>query len=301
VDLKMSIVVTTPTGNIGKIVVQSLLKAGESVTVLVRNPDKLADAVRESVTVAQGNLNDKAFVAKATAGAEALFWLTPNDMTVADVRGYYETLAENAAYAVETNHIPYVVNLSSAGAQHETGLGPVSFIGVVERALRTVAPTVVQLRPGYFFENFLAQIGAIQNANALFIPFPPDLAYPMVATQDIGEVAAKHLLKRDATGEVIVGVHGPADLTMPEAAKIIGDAVNRPVNFVPLSSDEARKAFLSFGASAEFANIYVEMFEGFAKGLAPAEPRTPETTTPTTLAAWATDVLRPAVDAAPGR
>ncbi|HEV2668414.1 MAG TPA: hypothetical protein VG324_26085, partial [Blastocatellia bacterium] len=53
VDLRrskdMSIVITTPTGNIGKHALQQLLQAGVEVSVIVRRPEKLSDSIRRRV------------------------------------------------------------------------------------------------------------------------------------------------------------------------------------------------------------------------------------------------------------
>jgi uncharacterized protein YbjT (DUF2867 family) len=292
----MSIVIATPTGNIGHVVVQRLLEAGETLTVLARNPDKLPDVVRSRATVHQGNLTDAAFVASATKGAKALFWLTPSDLTITDVRGYYETIAGSVAGAIRENRIPYIVNLSSTGAHLEKGTGPIAFLGIIEKAIDEVAENVLHLRPGYFFENFLTQIEPIRTANSIFNPVRPEATLPMIATRDIAEVAASRLLARDWSGRQVHGLHGPADLSFGEATALIGEAIERPLNYVPISPEQMRQTLLSFGASPAIADLYLEMEAAFDSGLTPAEPRTLEITTPTTIAQWAREMLRPAVE-----
>src|ERR1041385_7674570 len=130
----MSIAITAPTGYIGSRLVRLLLDAGADLTLLLRNPDKLEPAVRSRVKVEQGELQDPAFVQRATQGAEALFWLTPNDPATPDLRAWYDQLGESAASAVQANAIPSVVNISSAGAQLPNA-GPISGLGQVERHL----------------------------------------------------------------------------------------------------------------------------------------------------------------------
>ena len=41
----MSIVITTPTGNIGGRALQQLLAAGADISVIVRQPEKLTDSI----------------------------------------------------------------------------------------------------------------------------------------------------------------------------------------------------------------------------------------------------------------
>jgi uncharacterized protein YbjT (DUF2867 family) len=292
----MSIVIATPTGNIGHGIVERLLGAGEPLTLLARHPEKLPESVRQHATVQQGSLLDAAFVARATKGADALFWLTPGDITTPDPPAYYDAIAKSVAGAVQANRIPYVVNLSSTGAHQESGFGPISMLGSVEQAIDGVAQNVVHLRPGYFFENFLMQVEPIRTANSVFGSTAPDAVIPMIATRDIAEVAARLLKERKGSGRQIYGLHGPADLGFAEATTIIGEAIGRKLTYVPISAEQARQTLLSFGASPAVADLYIEMEEGF-NTLKPAEPRTPETTTPTTLAQWAREVLGPAVAA----
>jgi uncharacterized protein YbjT (DUF2867 family) len=84
----MSIVITTPTGNIGSRALQQLLKAGADVSVIVRQPEKLSDSIRSRVKVHQGTLADAALVTRAFQGAKAVLWLTPSNLAHPDVAAY---------------------------------------------------------------------------------------------------------------------------------------------------------------------------------------------------------------------
>ena len=192
-----------------------------------------------------------------------------------------------AAGAVRANRIPRVVNLSSFGAHHATGYGPVSNVQLVENALNDAGENVLHLRPGSFMENYLNFVPTIQAAGSIFQAIPGSVPLPTVATRDIGDAAAERLRDHSWTGKSYLGVHGPADLTGDEAAAILSEALGRPIRHVQVSAEQAREAIMGLGASSAFADAYVEMYQGFARDPAPAEPRTPETTTPTTLAAWA--------------
>src|SRR5687767_3613823 len=205
----MSIVITTPTGNIGGRALRQLLAAGADVSVIVRQPEKLSDSIRGRVKIHQGSLTDIDLVTKAFNGAKAALWLTPADYTSPDTLAYHNELGAIAATAIRESKIPYVVNISSAGANLEKA-GPVSSLSAVERRLNEATENVVHLRPGFFMENFLQQVEAIKNDGAIYDPIPIDLHYPIIATQDIGDIAAELLLKRNWSGQHIRGLHGPA-------------------------------------------------------------------------------------------
>ncbi len=291
----MPIAITTPTGNIGSRLVRLLLDAGADLTLLVRRPEKLDAMLRSRVNVEQGELQDSAFVQRATQGAEALFWLTPNDPTITDLRAWYNRMGETAAAAVQANSIPYVVNLSSVGAQLPNA-GPVSGLGQVEQHLNATNAQIVHLRPGYFMENSLTQLEALRHQNAFFSPAPGDVPSPHIATRDIAEVAARLLLHPEGSGKRIQGLHGPADLTFNKIAQILSEATGRPIRYVTISPEEARQALLGLGLSPVFAQGLVDLQISVSQPGAIAESRTPETTTPTTFLQWAREVLKPLLD-----
>jgi uncharacterized protein YbjT (DUF2867 family) len=288
----MSIVITTPTGNIGKRALQQLLQAGADVSVIVRQPEKLPNSIRNRVKVYQGSLTDVELVTKAFQGARAALWLTPVDYTHPDAAAYHNEMGAVAATAIRKSRIPYVVNVSSAGS-HLENAGPVSGLGDIERQLNEAAENVVNLRPSFFMENFFQQIEPIRNDGAVYQSLPGDLPYPIIATQDIGDVAAQLLLDKNWTGHRVRGLHGPVDLTFADATKILGDSIGKPVKYVQITPDQAYQTFLGIGASPGFAKALVEMYQALSIPNAIAEPRTPETTTPTTLREWIENVFRP--------
>lgn len=288
----MSIVITTPTGNIGGRVLQQLLQAGAEISVIVRQPEKLSDSIRSRVKVHQGSLADASLVTKAFKGARAALWVTPPSLTHPDVADYHSELGAVAATAIRESKIPYVVNVSSAGA-HLDNAGPISGLAAVERQMNAVAENIVHLRPGFFMENFLQHIETIKNDGAIYQPLPGDIPYPIIATRDIGDVAARLLIETKWSGHQVRGLHGPADLTFADATKILSDSIGKSLKYVQITADQAYQAFLGMGASPGFAKALVEMYQALAQPDAIAESRTSETMTPATLREWSDNVFRP--------
>src|SRR5262245_82509 len=260
----MSIVITTPTGNIGNHTLKRLLQAGADVSVIVRQPEKLSDSVRKRVKVYQGSLTDSALVTKAFQGARAALWVTPPNITHPDAATYHSEMGAVAATAIKESKIPYVVNISSAGSQLDNA-GPISGLGIVERRLNEVSENVIHLRPGFFMENYLLDLEAIKQDGAVYSLIPDDMSYPIIATQDIGDVAAELLLKLKWSGRSARGLLGPADLTFAEAARILSDSIGKPVKHVQITPDQAYQSFLGFGASPGFAKGLVEMYQALAR------------------------------------
>ena len=71
------IVITTPTGLIGRQVLDRVLAGDEPVRVIVRDRSRLSPQTRERVEVVDGSHGDPEVVDRAFAGADSLFWLAP--------------------------------------------------------------------------------------------------------------------------------------------------------------------------------------------------------------------------------
>lgn len=292
----MQFVINTPSGNIGRALSHLLLDAGAGLTVIARSPSKVADLAARGARVVEGSLEDEAVLREAFKGANGVFWLNAPNLSPRFIEWSREA-AERAAAVAKEAGVTHAVVVSSVGAHSGPGVGPVSSLLGVEDAFRAAIPNTVALRAAFFFENLLRDIGTIKGMGALFAPFPGDYPVPMVATRDIAGRAASYLLSGWA-GHVITGVHGPRDLSQNEVARLIGEALGRPVNYVQVSLEQVQQGMLGAGLPEFVANLYTEMYDGALKGLmTPAEPRTPETTTTTALSAWLKEVFVPAFNA----
>ena len=96
----------------------------------------------------------------------------------------------------------------------------------------------------------------------------------------------------------VQAVHGPEDLTFEQVAEIVSTATGREVKVQLVPDEEQRAGLLEAGLPPAAADGMVGMLAGTRDGFVPEQPRDVLSTTPTTLAAWASAVLRPALDAA---
>ncbi|GMU02020.1 NAD(P)H-binding protein [Corallococcus caeni] len=294
----MSIVINTPNGNIGRSLVQKLLKAGHKVTVISRTPEKVADLVKQGAKWVQGSIDAQATLDAALPGAEALFWLTPSAPRP-DFVEWATATGRMAAERVKAHGVKRVVLISSVGAQNGPGSGPVSSLKAIEEAFQAAAPNVVSLRAGFFMENLLRDVQGLAKTGAIFSPNPETKRFPMVATADIAAKAAGFLTDASWTGHRYVGVHGPQDLTYPEVASILTQVLGLPVKYVRVGLEDARNSMTGAGMPSWMADSFVEMYGAIQDGrMDPAEPRSKETTTPTTLAEFASTVLKPVLEQA---
>ena len=294
----MKIAVTTPTGHVGSAVVDLLLDFGGDMTVklLGRRPDKLQGYVNRGAEIAVGAQDDVNYLVNATRGVDALFWATPPGYGSDDLRAFQNRLGKAAATAVSTNNIARVVNLSSIGAQNDSGVGPISGLHDVEMLLNNAATNVTHLRPGFFFENLLWQTDPIRKWGRISLPISGTRNYPMIATRDIGRVAATRLASSDWNGQSVLELHGPADLTFKEVAQTLWDVLGRKIVYIKCDPQEMRDSMLNAGMSENAADLMLEMYDAVENGkLRTTQPRSNETTTSTTLAEFAREVILPMI------
>ena len=124
----------------------------------------------------------------------------------------------------------------------------------------------------------------------------PTLSFPMVATKDIAMMAASYLLCDSWRGHHIVGVHGPKDLTQNQVVVELSRVLGQAVRYQQVPVEAAKQAMLGFGMPDFAVNIVGEMYQAIVDGrMNPVEPRTPHTTTATTLREFIGQVIKPAL------
>jgi nucleoside-diphosphate-sugar epimerase len=154
---------------------------------------------------------------------------------------------------------------------------------------------VLHLRPGYFMENTFAQAGLIQSFGMTAGPLDPDLKLPMIATRDIGAVAAEAMLKRDFSGQQTRELLGQRDLTMNEATRIIARAIGADkLEYHRASDEQVRQSLLQLGMSANMAELLLEMSASLNSGYMRAlEQRSARNTTPTSFEVFVAEEFVP--------
>jgi uncharacterized protein YbjT (DUF2867 family) len=280
----MTIAVTTPTGNVGRHVVGSLLRAGVRPRLLLRDPAKLPPEVAAEVDAVAVDQGDEDAVLAATAGVDALFWVDP-PTEASDPVAEYRRVGAIAARAVVENGIGHVVFQSSVGAEKRSGAGEIDGLASTEEALDGTGAAVVHLRCGFFFTNLLLQLDAVK-AGTVPVVLPVDAPMAWVAPRDIAEVAAGWLLSREWTGRNVQAVHGPVDLSWAEAARIVSEGLGRTVTVERVPDDDMRSLLSSSGMGDGLVEAVMGMSTGLRENFVPEQPRTVRTTTPTTLAEW---------------
>src|SRR4029077_15413761 len=292
------IVVTTPTGQIGKQVLENVLLGSEPVRVIARNPDALSGDTIARVEVVAGSHGDPEVVDEAFEGADSVFWLCPPDPHAPSAEVAYVDFTRPAAAAIDRNEVARVVGISALGrgtpAAEHAGLVTASL--AMDDLLASTSASYCAVTNPSFMDNVLRQVESIRTQGVFFLPVGGDLEQPAVATRDIAAAAAGLLLDHAWSGDRELPVMGPEDLSFNEMAAIMADVLDRPGRF-QRTPDEAYKArLLSFGMSEAMAQATLDMWTAYGAGLDLEDPRTAVSTTPTSFREWCGDTLKPAIE-----
>ena len=277
---KRTVLVTGATGQQGGAVARQLLTEGYRVRAMTRNPqsEKAKALGKLGAEIVQGDLDDAASLAAAVKDAWGVFSVQNTwEAGVEKEEQQGRTLAQIAKEA-GAGHFVY----SSVGSAHRrTGIPHFDNKYRVEEAVRALRfPSHTILRPVFFMENFLSPwFKPALGEGKLTVGIKPGTVLQMIAVEDIGKYGAWAFASAETLNGRAIDIAGDAR-TMPEAAKIIGAAAGRQVEFVPTPIEEVRKF------SADFA-VMLEWFDAVGYNADISSIAQESGIRPKTLAQWA--------------
>jgi uncharacterized protein YbjT (DUF2867 family) len=270
-------------GHTGAVVADALLRRGRAVRVIVRNAEKGEPWKARGAEVAVASLDDADALARALSGVDGAYLLLPPDAASTDFIARGRETGDTYTRAIRTSGVKHVVMLSSIGAQHDSGTGPIRALHEVEERLKATGAAVTLLRPAYFVENWGASLGPAAEQGVLPSFIPASLRFPQIATRDIGVAAAEALEQPPSAGVRVLELAGPEESTPIDIASAVGSILGKDVQVAEGPLDAVVPTFTSFGISEHMAGLYREMYEGVISGRVAwdgAGERTRGTTTP---------------------
>jgi len=233
---------------------------------IVRDRSKAARWEDQGVELAVADYRDKAALESAFRDAEGVFVMIPANF--APAAGYPETreIVAGLRQALDASRPPKAVHLSSVGAQHATGLGLITQLHILEQELSTLPIPNAFIRAAWFLENFQWDIpSARERGEIASFLHPLERKFPMVATEDIGHLAAK-VLQQQWTGNRFPEIEGPARYSFLDAAETFSRLLDRPVRAVTVPRETWAGLFAGQGMAPDRTAPRIEMLDGFNSG-----------------------------------
>jgi uncharacterized protein YbjT (DUF2867 family) len=254
--------ITGTTGQVGGALARCLLAEGLPVRAVLRAEAKAAPWRARGCEVALAEMNDAASLTAAFRGATGVFILPPSDFDPEP--GFPE--ARHVIDTVKSALLPArpgkVVCLSTIGADapHENLLTQRT---LMEEALRDIGIPITFLRPGWFMENALWDVASAREGVLHSFLQPIEKPFPMVATQDVGQLAAA-LIREDWRGTRVVELEGPARISPDDLARAFAKVLKRAVRVETVPRESWEPMFRAQGMRHPMPRI--RMLDGFNEG-----------------------------------
>jgi len=263
----MKYVVTGSLGNISKPLAEKLVEAGHTVTIISSDPKKIDKIQSLGAKPAIGTLEDVDFLTRTFIGADAVYTMVPPNFGAQEWKKYIAGIGRNYADAIQASGVKNVVNLSSIGAHMPEGCGPVSGLYYVEKALNELNDVNIKhLRPGFFYTNFLANIGMIKHMGIIGGNYGEESKLVLVHPDDIAEVAAEELKNLNFKGKSIRYITSD-EKTTSELAAALGKAIGKEdLPWVNFTDEETFAGMQQAGVPDEIASNYTEMGAAMRSG-----------------------------------
>jgi NAD(P)H dehydrogenase (quinone) len=254
--------ITGISGQVGGEVARNLLAAHQTVRGVARDISKCNPWAERGCHLVNADINDAAALAAAFQGVDGAFILVPPNFDPSPDFSEARTLAATLSSAIDASRPRKVVYLSTIGAQ-ATRSNLLTQHTIIERELRKLSMAITFLRPAWFMENSTWDVTPAKNGAIQSFLQPLDKPVPMVATSDIGRVAAQ-LLQETWNGHRVIELEGPHRVTPTEIATTFANLLGRPVTLEAVPREAWKALFKSQGMKNPEPRI--QMLDGFNEG-----------------------------------
>jgi len=251
------------TGQVGASVAKKLLADGLKVRAVVRDLGKAAKWAERGCELALADIHDAISLSRAFTGTEGAFVMLPPSFDPSPGFPEARRAIANLHFALNSTQPGRVVALSTIGAQQERE-SLLYQLHLLEEELETLPLPITFLRPAWFLENTSWDIAPARNTGVVnsFLQ-PLDKHFPMIATRDVGQVAAE-LLQEQWNGRRVVELEGPSRIAPNEIGRVLASLLSRDVRIQLLPRKTWESAFLSAGMKNPIPRM--QMLDGFNDG-----------------------------------
>lgn len=263
--MTQQVLITGATGQLGKAVVEFLLKKGvpaAQVHVLVRDKNKAAELEQAGVSLHYGDYDDYASLVKAFSGIDKLLLVSGNDFAK---RAQQQYNAVKAAKEAGVKHILY----TSFDRRNETASSPISFVAKThldteEQVRQTGIPYTI-LRNGLYMDMLPIFAGEQVLQNGIY--FPADEGRTAFATRSNMAEAAANILASEGHENKEYVFANTANYSFGEVAEVISGITGKPVTY----TGPAYNAYVETVTGAGMPNEYATMFGAFGEAIRQGE------------------------------
>lgn len=254
-----TLLITGATGLVSTALIASLKNGSDlKLRALVRDPNKAPLLSAQGIEAVAGDLEDPESLAAAFDGVSDLWLLTP-------VGPRAPENSMNALWAAKRAGVERVVRMSAIGAAHDAPSrnGRLHALSDAELMASSLKWTI--LRPHFFIQNLLTSAASIASQGAFYWDLGEG-KLGLIDARDIGEYAARVLMSApEAHHGKVYTLTGPEAISMEQVAVQLSQGLDKPVRYVPVPHETARKSMLDMGMPPWLVGMLVEYGTAYAE------------------------------------
>lgn len=246
------------TGHVGSVVAETLLANSELVTIITHTPQKAAEWEQKGATVALADVNNPDELRPVFRQSKRLFLLNPPAAPSTDTAQEERRSLAAILSALAESNIEKVVAQSTYGAQPGEQVGDLGVLYELEQELAKTRRSISIIRGAYYMSNWDMALASAQQEGSVYTFFPTEFKLPMVAPQDLGQVAAR-LLREPVEKTGLQYVEGPELYSSADVAAAFSSALGKPVKAVETPREQWIPALTALGFSPRAAESMAAM------------------------------------------
>lgn len=253
----MTILVTGATGNIGGEVIRHLLKQQAPIRALVRDPKKATRLADQGIELAQGDFNHADGLDAAMQGMEKAFLVMPNDPNQVALECSFVDAAQRAG-------VQHLVKLSVL----HSGELPSTFQQwhrQIEQHIEASGMAWTHLRPNMFMQNMRWFTPTMGQQGAFYHSITDDAKISHIDASDVAEIAAVCLSELGHENKAYE-LTGSEAISFNQVAEYFSQALNRPIQFIPVSPADMKAARLANGEPEWYLDAEAQLFACWQSG-----------------------------------
>lgn len=256
---KNQIAVFGATGKVGKELVQQLSQTAIPCIAITRNKSKATPMPH--VQWMEADMNDKNSLENVLQHAQSIF-------LASNVNPNFTTEQNNVIQIAKECGIQHIVKLSSPGADKNSENFIARPNGEVEEFLKASGINYTILHPNTFMQNWLGFFSETIQKERKIYEATGDGKKPFLDTRDIAACALVILTHPEAHQSKTYLLTGGEAVSYGQVAEAISAAIEEPVSYISMSSEEARTRMKGFGMPDMMINTFVAIAEGQRNGKA---------------------------------
>lgn len=259
------ILITGATGNLGKSLINQLLKkvSAENIAVLIRNADRMEDFKKEGIEARVGDYTNYHSLVKAFKGIDKLFFISGSEF---DGRTKQHENVVDAAKEAGIKHVFY----TSFQRKNEDANSPISFVIadhiLTENWLKASELTYTLLKHNLYMDMLPLFIGdKVLETGLIYQPAGEGEA-AFTLRDDMAELAA-HILTTNGHDNKTYDITSEQTYSYHDIAKLISEVTGQTITYQSPSVEAFNKTLTEAGVPAP----YIGLFSGFSQAICQGE------------------------------